>query len=90
MFGKSLAKAGFGGGKPGFEPGKAPMFGEDEDKKFTPGGDMGGGDDEGKGDEDKEKKPESDEDEGKEEETIEQIIEIYDQLTPLIDKLRNK
>lgn len=47
-----------------------------------------GGDDENKGDEDKEKKPESEKEEGVEEETIEQIIEIYDQLTPLIDKLR--
>lgn len=47
-----------------------------------------GGDDEG-GDEDKgEMKPESDKEEGQENETIEQIVAIYDQLTPLIEKLR--
>lgn len=86
MFGKWLANAGFGGGKKQFGNDR-PEFGE-EKKNFMPPADDMGGDMEGKGDEDKEKKPESDKEEGVEEETIEQIIELYDQITPLIDKLR--
>lgn len=101
-FGKAFKKAGFGwdrkyqgggndfhgGGKPDFQKGKAPMMGQDDDeqKKFAPPG----GDDEG-GDEDKgEMKPETPKEEGAETETIEAVLELFDQLTPLIEKLRNK
>lgn len=45
---------------------------------------------EGGDDEKKEMKPESDKDEGNEEEAIEEILDLFDQLTPLIEKLRNR
>ena len=99
MFGKSLSNAGFGWGKKfgggggedfhgnnwgGFHD-KGKAFGEqDENKKYTPGQ----WDEEGGNENKEEKKPESDKEEGQENETIEQIVQIYDQLTPLIDKLR--
>lgn len=64
------------------------------------GGDMGGEkppipgsghpDKENMDEENKEKKPESDKEEGDEEETIEQVLELFDQLTPLVEKLRNR
>lgn len=78
----------FGGGKPDFDKGRAPMMGQDDDegKKFTPPG----GDEEG-GDEDKdEMKPETPKEEGDEHETIEAVLELFDQLSPLIEKLRTK
>lgn len=101
-FGKAFRKAGFGwdrkfdggndrggdfGGKPDFEKGRAPMMGQDEDdtKIIPPAWDEEGGDDEKK-----EMKPETPKEEGAEHETIEAVLELFDQLTPLIEKLRTK
>ncbi len=68
------------------------MMGQDDDegKKFVPPGGDEGGDEEG-GDEDKdEMKAETPKEEGAEHETIEAVLELFDQLTPLIEKLRTK
>lgn len=98
QFGKSLGKAGFGwgsrfgddkggnfGGDKGGYENKGKAFGNDEEnKKFVPGQDEGG-DDENK----EEKKPEDENKEGGDQgDLINQVVELYDQLTPLIDKLR--
>lgn len=92
MFGDNFKKK-FGGNsnmEAGNEYEKKPPFGGDEggDKPPIPG--SGRPEEENKEEENKEKKPESDKEEGNEEEAIEEILELFDQLTPLIEKLRNR
>ena len=103
MFGQGFNKKFGGGGNKGgsnFGGGdsyeKKPPFGGDApegdapdfEKKKIPG--SGRPEDEGEGEDAPEKKPESDKEEGNEEETIEQVLELFDQITPLIEKLRNR
>lgn len=93
-FMKGLSNAGFGkkkfGDRGGYED-------KEEPKPFSPGGDMGDGNEEGKMHEEKETTEEEKQEEKKgdddgaiDQETVDQIIELYDQITPLIDKLRKK
>lgn len=100
-FGKAFRKAGFGwdrkfggggndfgGDKLQFDKGRAPMMGQDEDDtKMKP---PMGGDEEGGDEEKKEMKQETPKEEGDEHETIEAVLELFDQLAPLIEKLRTK
>ena len=90
MFGDKFNKK--FGGKPDMEEkeGFNPMGGGEMPPKDIPGSGRPPQDEEGGDDENKEKKPESDKEEGNEEETIEQVLELFDQLTPLVEKLRNR
>lgn len=45
---------------------------------------------EGRDEDKKEMKPETPKEEGDENETIEAVLDLFDQMTPLIEKLRNK
>lgn len=97
MFGQGLAKAGFG---KKFDKGGGRF--DNEKKPFNDyRGDQGGFDKEKFSRPDMEEKPmdkkpmedeedpmEKKEDEGGQEETIKEIIDLYDQLTPLVEKLR--
>lgn len=87
MFGDNFRKK--FGGKPN----------EDEKEGYDPMGNMPPAKDvplpekeeeENPNEDEKEKKPESPEGEKSEEEAIEEILELFDQLTPLIEKLRNR
>ena len=74
-------KPAFGGGEN--EGGDAPDF----EKKKIPG--SGRPEDEENDEDGEDKKPEPKE-EGDQWETIEQVLELFDQITPLIEKLRNR
>lgn len=91
MFWKGFKKK-FSGGDDRYEEEKkfSPMEKEQGDEPVK--GDMlpPAKNEEGGDDEKKEMKPESDKDEGNEEEAIEEILDLFDQLTPLIEKLRNR
>jgi len=94
---KGLNNAGFGkkkfGDRGGYED-------KEEDKPFEPGQGMGDedkGGDEGIDHEKKEtfqeeKKEEKwgDDDNAPDQETVDQLLDLYDQMTPLIEKLRKK
>lgn len=95
MFGNSFKKK--FGGKPDFNGGgdnyeKKPPFGGEEggdmEEKKIPG--SGRPEPETPEEEKDEEKPETPEGEKNEEEAIEEILELFDQLTPLIEKLRNR
>jgi len=103
MFGNSFKKK--FSGKPDFNSGgDKPSFGGGDSYERKPFGWEGGGEDEekkipgsgrmpekeGGEEDDKEMKPETPEGEKSEEEAIEEILELFDQLTPLIEKLRNR
>jgi hypothetical protein len=95
MFGDNFKKK--FGGKPDMNGGgdsyeKKPPFGGEEggdmEEKKIPG--SGRPEEENPDEDKKEKTSESPDEEKGEEEAIEEILELFDQLTPLIEKLRNR
>ena len=93
-FAGAAAKGGFGKKKPFMNEGedeggfKKPFEAEEtpEFKKFTPPTPEG---EEGEGEDKGEKAPESPEMEKGEHEMLEKVIDLFDEIVPLIEKLRN-